>query len=240
MRRDHRPYWLKKAYLRFRFLFAEYFLRPRCDSLGPNHTIMKPWHVKISGPNIDIGHSITIVGEAMHPVDLCVWGRAPELGKLTIGDCVLISPGVRISASDEIVIGNNVMLAHGVYITDSDWHGVYDRIQRDPRVLPVHIGDNAWLGDHAVVLKGVSIGENSIVAARSVVSKDVPANVVVAGNPARVVKELDGTKDFVTRAHLFTDSQATGAFFDGVDQEVLKDNTVLKWLRVVFFPTTRD
>jgi acetyltransferase-like isoleucine patch superfamily enzyme len=55
---------------------------------------------------------------------------------------------------------------------------------------PVHIADNVWIGMNAVILKGVTIGENSVVAAGAIVSKNVPANVIVAGNPAIVVKEL--------------------------------------------------
>jgi acetyltransferase-like isoleucine patch superfamily enzyme len=78
-----------------------------------------------------------------------------------------------------------VMMAAGSYITDSDWHEMYDRGQRAKGVFPVKIGDNVWLGDHCMVLKGVTIGENSVVAAGAVVAKDVPPNVVVAGNPAR-------------------------------------------------------
>ena len=69
----------------------------------------------------------------------------------------------------------------------------------------MHIGDNVWLGDHATVLKGVTIGENSVVAARAVVTRDVPANVVVAGNPAKVVKELDPERGFTTRMDYFAD-----------------------------------
>ena len=190
MRTDLRPYWVKKAHLRFRHWYAEHFLRPACDALGEHHTIMKPWHVSINGPNISIGKCATIIGEPVKPVKIGVWGREPDSGRIEIGDYVLISPGTRISASDEIVIGNSVMMANSVYITDSDWHGIYDRTERDDRVTPVHVHDNAWLGDHCVVLKGVTIGENSVVAANAVVSKDVPPNVVVAGNPARVVKEL--------------------------------------------------
>ena len=63
MREDLRPYWLKKAYLNFRHWYAEYFLRPECASLGPHHTIMKPWYVHISGNNITIGRSFTAIGE---------------------------------------------------------------------------------------------------------------------------------------------------------------------------------
>jgi carbonic anhydrase/acetyltransferase-like protein (isoleucine patch superfamily) len=134
-------------------------------------------------------------------------------GTIRIGRGVLMSPGSRISASDEIVIGDGVMMANGTYITDSDWHTVYDRTQRSPeQPTPVHIGDNVWLGDHATVLKGVTIGDNSVVAARSVVTRDVPANVIVAGNPAKVVKELDPEREMITRLDYFADPAGSCAF----------------------------
>jgi acetyltransferase-like isoleucine patch superfamily enzyme len=240
MRQDLRPYWAKKAYLRFRYWYAEHFLRPACDSLGEHHTIMKPWYVEISGPNISIGKCVTIIGEPNKPVKLGVWGREPDSGRITVGDYVLMSPGTRISASDEIVIGNSVMMANSVYITDSDWHGIYDRTERSERVTPVHIGDNAWLGDHCVILKGVSIGENSVVGASAVVSKDVPANVVVAGNPARVVKQLDPERGFKTRAEFFAEPVEMDEFYDAVDRMVLGQNSLLNWLRALLFPTRRD
>ena len=72
-------------------------------------------------------------------------------------------------------------------ITDTDWH------EDDPRVgcnKPVVIGDNVWLGYAVKVLKGVRIGENSIIGACSVVTKDIPANVIAAGNPCKVLKSL--------------------------------------------------
>lgn len=156
MRKDLRPYWVKKAHLRFRHWYAEHFLRPACDSLGDHHTIMSPWYVKISGPNIRIGRCVTLIGERAAPVNIGVWGRDLDGGRIDIGDYVLVSPGTRISASDEVIIGNSVMIANGAYITDSDWHGIYDRTVRDPRVAPVHIRDNAWIGDHATILKGVT------------------------------------------------------------------------------------
>jgi acetyltransferase-like isoleucine patch superfamily enzyme len=150
-----------------------------------------------------------------------------------------MSPGSRISASDEIVIGNGVMMANGVYITDSDWHTVYDRTERDERVTPVHIHDNVWLGDHATVLKGVTIGENSVVAARAVVTRDVPANVIVAGNPSRVVKELDPERKFTTRMDYFADPAGLEVFFDGVDREVLASNSFWRWCWSVVRPRYR-
>lgn len=239
MREDLRPYWLKKAYLDFRHWYAEYFLRPECAQLGPHHTIMKPWYVHISGNNISIGRCFTAIGEPGQRVEIGVWGRAEGEGRVQIGDCVLMSPGSRISASDEITIGNGVMLANGSYVTDSDWHTIHDRTVRDERATPVTIGDNVWLGDHSTVLKGVTIGENSVVAARAVVTRDVPANVVVAGNPAKVVKELDPERGFVTRMDYFKDPVELERFFDAINREVLAGNTLWRWLWSVVYPASR-
>lgn len=96
--------------------------------------------------------------------------------------------GVSIGCFEKIIIGNNVRVGANVLITDSDWH------LDDPRVgspKPVIINDNVWLGYGAVVLKGVTIGENTIIGANSVVVKDIPANVYAAGNPCRVIKNMN-------------------------------------------------
>ncbi len=240
MRQDRRPYRAKKAYLSFRRWYARHFLAPACDELGPFETIMKPWYVSISGPNIRIGRCATIIGEPDNRVKIGVWGRDQESGRIEIGDYALISPGTRISASDSIIIGNSVMMANGVYITDSDWHGLYDRTERSPDIRPVFIEDNVWLGDHCTILKGVRIGENSVVGAGAVVSRDVPANVVVAGNPAVVVKPLDPEKGFKTRAEYFADPESLERFFDGVDHMVLSKNGWLNWLRTLVWPRRGD
>ena len=232
MRQDRRPYWVKKTYLALRQRYTE--------RLGAHHTVMKPWYVSISGPNIRIGRCATIIGEPDSRVKIGVWGREPDGGRIDIGDYVLISPGTRISASDSIRIGHSVMMAHGVYITDSDWHGLYDRTARDPQPRPVVIGDNVWLGDRCTVLKGVTIGANSVVGAGAVVSRSVPANVVVAGNPARVVKSLDPDRGFRTRADFFADPGQLETFFDGVDRMVLRNNGFFNWLRTRVRPSRED
>ena len=239
MRADLRPYWVKKAWLNCREAWIHYFLRPRCASLGPCPNIMNPWWVDVSGNNIHIGHSFTAVGEAGQRIKIGVWGREAGAGSIRVGDAVLMSPGVRIACSDEITIGDGVMLANGAYVTDSDWHGLYDRVERPETVAPVRIGDNAWLGDGAKVLKGVTIGENSIVAAGAVVTRDVPANVVVAGNPAKVVKALDPAQMGRTRIDLYRDPYATAEFYDAVDRQVLADNTLLRWLWTCIYPAAR-
>ena len=240
MRADLRPYWVKKTWLRLRNAWVDYYLRPRCEYLGPYANIMNPWYVVISGSNIRIGHSFTAIGEPQHRVEIGVWGRGFGEGKVTIGDACLMSPGARISASDEVILGDGVMMANGSYITDSDWHGLYDRIDRDERITPVVIGDNVWIGDHAKVLKGVTIGENSVVAAGAIVTRDVPANVVVAGNPARIVKELDPDKPRRTRMDMYRDPVEILAFFDALDKQVLGKNSFWYWLWTVIYPAARQ
>jgi len=125
-------------------------------------------------------------------------------GRCTVGDYTLLN-GAIVMCEEEITIGNYCLVSWGVGIADSDFHPL-DPIQRkqDALVLnpytkaerphiatkPVHIGDNVWIGMNAVILKGVTVGENSVVGAGAVVTRDVPPNVVVAGNPAQVVKQL--------------------------------------------------
>ncbi len=131
------------------------------------------------------------------------------------------------------------MLANGAYITDSDWHGLYDRINRADQATPVCLGHNVWVGDHATVLKGVTIGDNSVVAAGAVVTQDVPANTVVAGNPARVVKTLDPDEPRYTRADLYADPDKTAAQFRELDRYVLSKNGFWFWLWSLVFPGAR-
>lgn len=95
--------------------------------------------------------------------------------------------GTTITAFTSIEIGNNVRCATNTTICDSDWH------LDDPRTTPskpIIIEDNVWLGYNVTVWKGVTIGKNSIIGANSLVTKDIPANVIAAGNPCRVIKHL--------------------------------------------------
>ncbi len=170
---------------------------------------------------------------------LSVWPQATGEGSIRIGDYCLLCPGVRISAASAVTIGDNCMLANGVYITDSDWHDIYNRLAMG-QAAPVTIGDNVWIGDGAIVCKGVTIGANSIVGAGSVVVRDIPANAVAAGNPARVVKELDTANGFVTRETWFDQAHNLAGEFKAWDQALLKDNTLLGWLRATLFPTKKD
>ena len=93
----------------------------------------------------------------------------------------MISPGVRILAAKRVSIGDACMFGHGAYIPDSDWHGIYDRTEVVGSPKEVVLEKNVWIGDSAIVCKGVTIGENSIIGAGSVVTKDVPDEALAFG-----------------------------------------------------------
>ena len=69
--------------------------------------------------------------------------------------------------------------------------------------MPVTLGNNVWIGDGAKVCKGVTIGDNSVIGAGSIVTSDIPANSIAAGNPARVIKPLDPSQPLVKRESIF-------------------------------------
>jgi acetyltransferase-like isoleucine patch superfamily enzyme len=99
--------------------------------------------------------------------------------------------GTVIAAFKSIVFGRNVIFGANTLITDSDWHPE-DRRSGVP--APVLIGSNVWLGVNVIVLKGVTIGENSIIGAASVVTRDIPVNVIAAGTPCKVIRPLGGER----------------------------------------------
>jgi len=116
----------------------------------------------------------------------CIITSISDRGKLEIGSHCGFS-GTVIGCFKEIIIGDYVKCGANTLITDSDWHPDDPR-SGDPR--PIHIKNNVWLGVNVTVLKGVTIGENSIIGAGSVVTKDVPDNVIAAGNPCKIIKKI--------------------------------------------------
>jgi acetyltransferase-like isoleucine patch superfamily enzyme len=121
-------------------------------------------------------------------------------GMVRLGEYALVT-AARITCDAEVDIGDYALVSWDVVLMDS-YRMPFDPAARrraivertiDPRLAkPIRIGRNAWVGFGACVLPGVNIGDGSIVAARSVVATDVPSNVVVAGNPARIVRQLAG------------------------------------------------
>jgi acetyltransferase-like isoleucine patch superfamily enzyme len=109
-------------------------------------------------------------------------------GTITVGEDTFLNEGTSVVAHHRIEIGHSCRIGELVGIFDTDHHAV-DALS-PLRLAPVTIGDNVWIGRGAMILPGVTIGDNAVVAAGSVVTASVAANTLVAGNPARLVREL--------------------------------------------------
>jgi len=108
--------------------------------------------------------------------------------ELVIGDGCGLS-GTVIAAAESVLVGERVMCGANVTIMDTDWHALERQSGAVPHA-PVSIGADVWLGLNVLVLKGVTIGAATVVGAGSIVSDSLPAGVLAAGQPARVIREL--------------------------------------------------
>jgi maltose O-acetyltransferase len=115
-----------------------------------------------------------------------------EYSEIIIGDNVAINNAFSIESSVKVVIGNDVLIGVRCSIIDNDGHNleIDKRNIGNPEIAPVHIHQNVFLGSNVSILKGVTIGKNSIIGNGSVVTKNIPENVIAAGNPARVIRNL--------------------------------------------------
>ena len=221
-------------------LYIEKIIRPQFDYLGKAPMIMGVKYVQIFGTGIKMGDFATLITSPDAHIHLTTWISGGYEGKITIGDFCLISPGVRISAATKIEIGNSCMFANNAYVSDSDWHDIYDRAQPVGQSEPIKLEENVWVGDRAVICKGVTIGKNSIVGAGAIVTKDVPPNVIVAGNPAKIVKELDQTAKMKSREDMFSDPKEMDDLYLALDRYNLKGNTFFGWIKSKILPSSKN
>lgn len=146
----------------------------------------------VVGENVNIGSFCRITVSTEFGGTKC---QSSNQTRIQIGDNTAIGNNTFISANNSIVIGKNVIMSSYVFITDHDHR--FDDITKNIHDQPlteggsVFIGDNVFLGEKCSILKNVKIGERSVVASNSVVSRDVPAYTIVAGNPARAIKRYD-------------------------------------------------
>jgi acetyltransferase-like isoleucine patch superfamily enzyme len=170
-------------------------LLDRCalELSGPGHTVI----IEAGARLWDV--TLRLIGEN----HTCVIGAGVRLrgghflledrgGRLEIGaDTTMFSPMVVVSEGGTIRVGRDCLAAYGLDLRNSDGHSVLDAATRQ-RVNPpadTTIGDHVWLGNNCQVMKGVTVGAHSIGAARAVITKDVPPHTLVAGVPARVIRE---------------------------------------------------
>jgi acetyltransferase-like isoleucine patch superfamily enzyme len=109
--------------------------------------------------------------------------------QILIGDRVFVNQGVVIAAVESIEIGDDTLIGDFSAIYDSNYHQLEPGLPDKPR--PVTIGKNVWLGNGVLVLPGSEIGDHTVVAARAVVRGTLPPRVLAAGNPAKVVRQLE-------------------------------------------------
>lgn len=174
--------------------------RRRTLVLGKSARLARTARVYNLGPSDDcitVGDGSIVRGELL---------RFAHGGKIVIGSMCYIGEGSRIWSGCAITLGDHVLVAHNVSIFDNLTHPLEWRERRrhfaaiarighpthiDLGDRPVTIGDDAWIGANAIILRGITIGQRAIVAAGAVVTQDVAADTIVAGNPARPVRTLD-------------------------------------------------
>ena len=110
-----------------------------------------------------------------------------ENAKLILGNGSFVNVDSKIYCKEKIEIGDNTFIGEEVIIRDTDEHNIIR--EKYSNTLPIKIGNHVWIGMRSMILKGVTIGDNVVVAAGSIVTKSVPSNCLVAGNPAKIIKQ---------------------------------------------------
>lgn len=239
MHRDHTPYWLARWLDGLAAWHAEHYRFVHCESVGEGTRLTHGRHVNFSGPGIHLGRHVHLYAMPDASIQISTWALGNLNPRIVIDDYCIVNPGVRLVAAEAIEIGPGSQLATGAYVTDADWHGLHHRVYPPGETAPVILEENCWVADRATVLKGVRVGRNSIVAAGAVATRDVPPNTVVAGNPARIVKEIDPDLPGTTRRDLFETLDYV-AFERHARRDQLAANGLLRWLRTLVFPRRGD
>ncbi len=199
------PNWLA------RFLYVERLLRNGFFYWFMNKFYYEPifrCRVQKCGRNVRmdgdlpliIGNGYITIGDNVKIGNNQTWTVTPNLfGKpsLVIGDNSSLNYRTEISVENSVHIGKSCQIAGEVKIFDNNSHSIVPGNGRPlsrEDVSPVIISNNVWIGMRSIILKGVTIGEGAVIAAGSVVTKDVPAMTIVAGNPARIVKNIEKKK----------------------------------------------
>lgn len=164
-------------------LHARVALR-KCTDVGAL-TRVKGRIIVSNAGRLRLGRKVKLVGSPV-PIELVALPRA----ELTIGDGTFINRGVSICAQRSIRIGCNCSIGNDCLIFDTDFHSVADHQSWSSEAIPVTIGDNVWLAARSIILKGVTVGDGSVVCAGSVVVTNVAPYTMVGGVPAHVIREL--------------------------------------------------
>lgn len=174
-------------------IYREPLLRYRCAKVGSRLHLEGEIPLIIGNGRIELGNNVVIGRRNTWVVGL----KGSTGAELIVGDDVSINYATLISVMKSVRIGAHTLIASNVQIYDNGSHPLEPgrRLRNDSITLdeasPVVIGHNVWIASGAIILAGVEIGDHSIVGAGAVVTKSVPPRVVVAGNPARIVRTLE-------------------------------------------------
>lgn len=181
----------------YKWLVVAPVTRAICDRVGPGLRIERIPYIRGAG-RVRIGEGVYLSGKIGIGFSSSSAGVTPCL---SVGDHSFIGHDCTFNLRHEIRIGDHCLLAGGITVQDHDGHPL-DPVRRragepapEESVAPVIIHDGAWVGRRSLILKGVTVGENAVIGAGSVVVSDVPANSIVAGNPARLIRYLDDREE---------------------------------------------
>ncbi len=176
------------------FFFYEPMFRYRCAKVGKSLLLEVNFPLILGYGTINVGDNVTIGGNSTFIVSY----KARPNPTITIGSNVYLGYETLLSCAEKITIGSDVRIAEGCRIFDNNNHPLDATARKanepvgDKDIAPVILEDETWIGSHATILKGVTIGRGAVVATGAVVTKNVAPMTVVAGNPAKVVKDLQG------------------------------------------------
>jgi acetyltransferase-like isoleucine patch superfamily enzyme len=134
-----------------------------------------------AGGDVEFGNGVCLVGTVI-PIEIV----SHKGSHISIGDHTFVNYGTSITAYQAVKIGRHCLLGHHLFILDRNEHG----LTPGELAAPVVIEDNVWIGAHTIILPGVRIGQNAAIGAGSVVTRDVPANCMAVGNPARILRQI--------------------------------------------------
>lgn len=185
-------YKTRELIIRVIRFFRSRWLKPQFNKCGRKTRFEKIGYL-VGAKNISIGNQCYFEKGFY----LNAWNYNNIKSEVIIGDNCFFGAYNNITSSNQIIIGDNLLTGKWVTITDNS-HGDTNRqsLLLTPTTRPivskgiVKIGNNVWIGDKATILPGVTIGDGAVIAANSVVSKDVPAYAVVGGIPAKLLKPL--------------------------------------------------